>query len=249
MNNPLEMVPIARRTMTLFFIIDVSGSMYGEKIGAVNTAIREVLPEIKSISAENADAEIKIAVLSFSNGTQWLSNPVSAEGFIWNNVSAGGGTDMGCAYTELNSKLSRSAFMGETSGCYAPVLFLMSDGAPTDDYKAGLAKLQENKWYKAAIKVALAIGSDADTGVLAEFTGNSELVLTVHTPEMLKKVIRFVSVTSSKIGSKSSSVGVPVGNANSQSAGNEGKQAEFAEQIKDFQEENSQNLADVTDGF
>ena len=44
MNNPLETVEIARRQMSLFFIVDTSGSMEGEKIAAVNTAIREVLP-------------------------------------------------------------------------------------------------------------------------------------------------------------------------------------------------------------
>ena len=249
MNNPLEVVPIARRTMTLFFIVDVSGSMYGEKIGAVNTAIREVIPEIRSISSSNADALIKVAVLTFSNGTDWIQKPVEAESFVWNNLSACGGTDMGAAFNELNSKLSKNAFMGDASGCYAPVLFLLSDGCPTDNYKNGLTTLQENKWYKAAIKVALAIGKDADLNVLTEFTGNKELVLTVHTPEMLKRLIKFVSVTSSKIGSKSSSVGVSGTSSSSASAGNEVKQAEFAEQIQEFKEENSDSLSDITDGF
>lgn len=41
--------------------------MYGEKIRTVNTTIKEMLPEIKEISAENADALLKIAVLTFSS--------------------------------------------------------------------------------------------------------------------------------------------------------------------------------------
>ena len=53
----------------------------------------------------------------------------------------------------------------------------------------------------------MAIGEDANKAVLAEFTGNKEAVLTVHTPEALTKMIRFVSVTASQIGSKSSGVG------------------------------------------
>ena len=45
--NPLETVEIARRQMSLFFIVDTSGSMDGEKIAAVNTAIREVLRKLR----------------------------------------------------------------------------------------------------------------------------------------------------------------------------------------------------------
>ena len=39
-----ERVKIARRTMVLFFVVDTSGSMMGEKIGSVNDAIRETVP-------------------------------------------------------------------------------------------------------------------------------------------------------------------------------------------------------------
>ena len=65
--------------------------------------------------------------------------------------------------------------------------FLLSDGEPTDNYKHGLEKLKQNNWFKKAIKVAVAIGEDANKAVLAEFTGNKEAVLTVHTPEALTK--------------------------------------------------------------
>lgn len=44
--------------------------------------------------------------------------------------------------------------------------------------------------------------------MLGEFTGNEqEAVLTVHTKEQLKTLIRFISVTASRVASKSSSVG------------------------------------------
>lgn len=108
MTDFLNTAPIPRRTMVLFFIIDTSGSMYGEKIGAVNTAIREVIPEIKEISAENADALIKIAVLTFSSGAKWLyDSPIDSEQFVWTNLDADGVTDMGLAFRMLNEKLSR----------------------------------------------------------------------------------------------------------------------------------------------
>lgn len=201
-------VEVARRTMTLFFLVDTSGSMDGSKIGTLNSAIEEVIPEICKISGENADAAIKIAVLEFSSGARWITPaPMDAADFRWNYLNADGLTDFGEMCKMLNEKLSRKAFMSDVAGSFAPAIFLLSDGEPTDDYQKELGNLKENNWFKKAIKVAVAIGDDANKDVLAEFTGNKEAVITVHTPEALTKMIRFVSVTASQIGSKSSGVG------------------------------------------
>ena len=190
-----EVVEVPRRTMVLFFVVDTSGSMGGAKIGTVNSAIEEIVPELKDISESNADAQIKVATLAFSTGAHWVdSAPVAAENFRWNYLDANGVTDLGEACNQLNEKLSRKAFMSDATGSFAPALFLMSDG-------------EQNNWFKKAIKVAVAIGEDANKTVLADFTGNVEAVITVHTPEALKKWIQFVSVRASEIGSKSSNAG------------------------------------------
>ena len=204
---------VPRRTMTLFLLADVSGSMRGSKIGAVNDAIRNVLPIVTDINDNNADAEIKIAAMTFSNGCSWLySEPKIAADFEWTDQTAGGGTDLGAACAELADKLSQShGFMKSGSGSFAPVLILLSDGGPTDDFERGLEKLKGNNWYKAAIKVAIAIGDDADLEVLAKFTGNIEMVIQVHDVESLKKVIKCVVVTSSQVGSRSSSASIKDG--------------------------------------
>ena len=203
-----EVVSVPRRTMTLFFLIDTSGSMMGNKIGAVNDAVVNVLPMLDEISASNPDAEIKVAALEFSSGTNWLyAEPKLASEFIWQDVTAGGLTSLGEACTELNSKLSRSGFMKSASGSFAPAIILLSDGGPTDDYQSGIFKLKNNNWFKSAIKVAIAIGDDADLNVLSEFTGTNEAVFTVHNIDALKQIIRVVAVTSSQIGSKSSTAG------------------------------------------
>ena len=193
--------------MTLFFVIDTSGSMAGSKIGSVNDAIENVLPIIGEISDENPDAEINVAALEFSTGTRWLyDEPKEAKEFIWQKVEADGLTSLGEACEELNKKLSRNGgFMSSPSGCFAPAIILLSDGGPTDNFEGGLKSLQGNSWYKNAIKIAIAIGDDADKEVLKQFTGSSEAVITVHNIDALKKMIRIIAITSSQIGSKSSS--------------------------------------------
>ena len=193
--------------MVLFFLVDTSGSMYGEKIGSLNDAIRETVPDLKDLSQSNPDAAIKIAVMQFDTNVRWLyPQPIDSEQFRWNDLQAGGLTELGAALLELNGKLSKTQFMQEAAGSYAPVLILLSDGGPTDDFDSALEVIKKNAWFKHAIKIAIAIGNDADKNVLTQFTGNSESVIEVHNKSALKAIIRFVSVTSSQVNSKSNSV-------------------------------------------
>jgi len=225
-----DTVEVPRRTMVLFFVVDTSGSMAGSKIGSVNTAIEEVIPAIKEISDENADAQIKIAALEFSSGVRWLtpSGPMELDQFHWNDLETDGTTDLGAACKALNEKFSTKAFMKEATGSFAPAIFLLSDGEPTDDWQGGLKVLQQNNWFKAAVKVAVAIGDGANKDVLAEFTGTMEAVLEVHNAAALKKMIRFVSVRASQVASKSSNAGA---------TGDGQKQAELNAGLQEIKEE------------
>lgn len=246
-----EVVEVPRRTMVLFFVVDTSGSMNGAKIGTVNSAIEEVVPELKDISESNADARIKVATLAFSTGARWIdSAPVEAENFRWNYLDASGVTDLGAACIQLNEKLSRNAFMSDATGSFAPAIFLLSDGEPTDNYKYGLEKLKQNSWFKKAIKVAIAIGEGANTSVLSDFTGNMESVITVHTPEALKKWIQFVSVRASEIGSKSSPAAGSGDSNNAAGSGDSNNAAgdsEIASKQDEFVKEIQAQAADAED--
>ena len=210
MPNPFDIVnEVPRKVLTLFYLVDTSGSMSGSKIAALNTAVRETLPIIEEISATNSDSKIKIAVLEFSSGCEWMyPTPREIEDFEWIDLVAGGLTSLGEAYENLSQKLSHShGFMQEATGSFAPIILLLSVGVPTDDAEHGLQKLKANKWFNVATKVAIAIGNDTRTQSLIDFTGNDEAVLTVHTIDELKKMIRMVSVTASRVNSKTTSVG------------------------------------------
>lgn len=185
-----ETVKVGRRTMVLFFIIDTSGSMRGAKIGQVNAAIEGILPKIKEISKENADAEIKVCVLNFATKAKWVTAaPVSVEdeAYRWEYVEAGGTTALGDACRELNEALSTKTFMKEVSGSYAPVLFLMSDGEPTDDYRSGIEVLKHNKWIQAAIKWLLVLVM-MRIRVCWQNLQVGESVIEVHTPGRVEEM-------------------------------------------------------------
>ena len=197
--------PIARKTLTLFYLIDTSGSMDGDKIGQVNTIMEEVIPELRDVGG--ADSDVRMAVMTYDTDVRWMyDEPLSIEEIRWTRLSASGWTDLGAALEELDSKLSREGFMKSASVSFAPVIFLLSDGYPNDGYETHLEKLKTNKWFKYALKIAVAIGTDASVSTLSEFTGNSETVVSVNNGVALRRLIKTISVTSSQIGSKGSSM-------------------------------------------
>ena len=94
-------------------------------------------------------------------------------------------------------------------GGVAPIIILMTDGMPTSpDWEDHLNALKKKGWFKVALKYALSIGIDTEEAmdVLTKFTGNSETVLKVYSAEALRKVIKVIAITASKVKSNSSSL-------------------------------------------
>ena len=229
---------IARQELNLLFVIDNSGSMEGEKIGAVNNAIRDVMSIMPEIQEDTSDALIKISALVFSDKAKWVySEPQTVENFKWKDLSIEGGTDLSNAYDELAKFLRKKEKGGKMPdlGGVAPIIILMTDGMPTSyDWEDHLKDLKKKGWFKVALKYALAIGIDSDEAmdVLTKFTGNSETVLKVYTAEALRKVIKVIAITASKIKSNSSS------SSNSQGAVNTNEIAkeDIKEKLEDIQD-------------
>ena len=189
---------MGNRDLHLFFLIDASDSMsYGGKVETLNNAIREAIPHIREIARE-AEGSIKVHALSFSTGARWIVKNVDVRDFTWDNITTKGVTDMGRGFEILAEKLS-SDFQGKRG--YQPVMILLSDGLPTDDYEAGLKKLKETKWGSKAIRISIAIGSETDMDVLQAFIGDSfrgELKpLKAKNASELKNYIRWASTAAS----------------------------------------------------
>lgn len=202
----MDTAPAPRRVMNLFYLVDTSGSMTGERMGTVNSAMEECIPLLKEVAQANDDAEIKVAILQFSNGCSWVtptSGPVGLDDMIWNDLNAGGLTEFGAALCELDRKLSRNEYLQSQTGAYAPVILLLSDGGPTDNWEPALKQIKENNWFKHAIKIALNIDSGCERSVLNAFTGNEEAVIDVNDRNTLKKMIHKVSVRASEFQSHS----------------------------------------------
>ena len=184
--------PLATRPLHFIFIADCSGSMSGDKIQALNHAIREAIPHMREVARGNPNAEVLVRAIKFGVGAQWhLSQATNVETFEWKDLSAGGMTDMGQALTLVASVL-KTPPMPERA--LPPVLVLVSDGEPTDDFDGGLKTLMAEPWGKKAVRLSIAIGEGARIDVLQRFIGHAEIQpLVANNADQLVKFIRWAS--------------------------------------------------------
>jgi len=183
---------ITKRELHFIWIVDCSGSMRDDgKIQSLNYAIREAIPHMQREAENNFQANLLISALKFSTGAQWFIPPTNVNNFKWIDVDAMGHTDLGQALRLLSEMLHIPPM---TNRGLPPVLVLLSDGQPTDKYEDGLNKLLSEPWGKKAIRIAIAIGEDANMKVLEKFIGNDERKpLLARNPETLSNYIRWVS--------------------------------------------------------
>lgn len=197
----------AKPLTPIFFLIDTSGSMSGQKIDAVNNAMQEAIPAIQEFANGNADSNIRVNILEFNSAAGWRSNGLSnVEDLIWVDLQATGGTSLGSAYSMLAQKLSRKngGFLQEHLN-NKPIIILLTDGYPTDDAASGLNLLKQNKWFQNAIRIAFELEGGVDHQALVNFTGSEEFVIPVST-DKLKEHLQAVAINSAMIGSKSQSM-------------------------------------------
>ncbi|MEI8374787.1 MAG: VWA domain-containing protein [Planctomycetota bacterium] len=191
---------LAKRPLQFIWLVDCSGSMQGKKIESVNFAIRECIKPMRDVADENPNAQVFVRAIKFADGAQWhVSQPTDIHDFQWTDLSADGVTDMGLALCEV-AKAPDVKNMPDRG--LPPVLVLLSDGQPTDDFNTGLKALMDQPWGKKAVRIAIAIGEDADQDVLQKFIGNTEVKpLVANSAPELARMVKWASTVPLKAAS------------------------------------------------
>lgn len=189
---PLDMAGVARRQLHMILVIDCSGSMTGEKMASLNYAIASAVPAIRAASTENPETDVRIRVIRFSDTPEWhVGEAAPVADFSWSDLTAGGETRLGTALTLLASTLTPDAMPGRQ---LSPVIVLVSDGQPTDDFESGLAALMASPYGAKSVRIAIAIGSDADIDVLNAFIAHPEFrALQAHNAQDLVNRIKWAT--------------------------------------------------------
>lgn len=201
---------IASRPLHFIWIVDCSGSMaYEGKIQALNNAVREAIPQMQDASAAQPQAEVLVRVIAFSDGARWIvAEPTPAEHFRWTDLEAGGTTDLGSALKLTAAQLRVPPMLNRA---LPPVLVLISDGQPTDEFDEGLESLLAEPWGQRAVRVAIAIGRDADDEVLRRFIANPDIrPVQASNPEQLVRYIRWASTLVTPISQPKRESQIPI---------------------------------------
>lgn len=172
-----------RPDLVIFYALDTSGSMAGERIQILNTAMDNTIDALKK--SRSADSHLKIAVLQYDTTARWV-NEVTAEyieDFIWTNIERPSGlTNVPAALKELDQKMSKNGFLGLSRGDFMPIVIFMTDGMINSqflsDFALALDRLNNNLWFQGAMKIGFAIGNDADEDMVRKIVGDEGLCKT-----------------------------------------------------------------------
>ena len=187
------------RRLPVYLLLDVSGSMSGEPIAAVENGVQTMHAAL--MSDPNALETAYLSVITFSDSVQQVVPLTELNQFVPPQLKAGGMTSMGAALKFVAECAEREVTKTtpEVKGDWKPLVFIMTDGAATDNVEDGLAEFKKRKW---GVVVACGAGAGADTDELKKIT---EVVLKMDTADSASYKAFFQWVTDS-IGRSSEKV-------------------------------------------
>ena len=194
------------RRLPIYLVLDTSGSMTGDPISAVQQGLNMLLSDLNS--EPSALETAYLSVITFSTTAQQVV-PLTAIGdFKAPPLDASGTTAFGAALAKVEECLARDVIKGGSGrkGDWRPLVFVMTDGQPTDTWEPAAARI---KAAKVGNVIACAAGGAADEQMLKKLTENV-VKLNDLGPDALKQYFKWVSSTVTE-ASRSAGTGKDLG--------------------------------------
>lgn len=159
------------RRLPIYFLIDVSESMVGDPIRQVEDGMATIIKSIKT--DPYAIETVWISIIVFAGQAKTLVSLQEVVSFYPPRFPIGGGTSLSNGLGHLMFELRKNIVKTTTEqkGDWKPIVFLFTDGVPTDDSKNAIDEWKQN-WKQAANMVAISFGENTDTSLLGELTEN-----------------------------------------------------------------------------
>jgi len=159
------------RRLPIYFLIDISESMVGEPIQQVEEGLATIIQALKT--DPHALETVYVSIIVFAGQPKTLVPLQEIVSFYPPKFPIGSGTSLskglGHLMHELRSNIVKTTY--EVKGDWKPIVFLFTDGVPTDDTQAAISEWKNN-WQRTANLIAVSFGNETDTRLLGQLTEN-----------------------------------------------------------------------------
>lgn len=194
------------RRLPVYLVLDTSGSMTGEPIESLKNGVQVLVSTLRQdpYALETA----YLSVITFSTSAQQLVPLTELSTFQMPDLQAAGTTSLGEALKLLAQRVDAEVARttAEQKGDWKPLVFIMTDGEPTDDWQKGLDEYRKRKF---GIVIACAAGRAANTNVLKQVT-DTVVQLDTADSSTIKSFFKWVSASISTGSQKVESGGQEV---------------------------------------
>lgn len=165
------------RRLPVYLLLDVSGSMIGEPIESVKNGVQMLVSALRQdpYALETA----YLSIITFNSSANQLVPLTELALFQVPDINASGTTSLGSALDLLSQKIDTEVqkTTAETKGDWKPMVFIMTDGSPTDDWEKGMKNFHSKN---VGVTIACAAGGQANTKILKQIT---EIVVQLDTAD------------------------------------------------------------------
>lgn len=185
---------MSNRRLPVYLIVDCSESMIGPTLDSVSRGIKALINEL--CGNPHALETVWVGLITFSREAKLVVPLTEVLSFQLPKLSARPGTALGAALRLLLDCLDQDVIKPDESmkGDYKPLVFLLTDGQPTDEWEATADALKSIKNLRLANLCAIGCGPDVDLNVLKRTT-DSVLMMRDFSSDAIQKLFVWVSAS------------------------------------------------------
>lgn len=190
------------RRLPVFFVLDCSESMAGENLKKMEDGLQMIVRTLRKDphALENA----YISVIAFAGVSKTIAPLVDVASFYPPKLPLGGGTSLGEALHALMAEIDKSVVKTtpDRKGDWKPIIYLFTDGRPTDKPDAAIEQWN-SKYARKATLIAIGLGQAADFSALRKLTEH----VIVFNDSQDGDFTKFIAWVTDSVSSHSKSVG------------------------------------------